>query len=290
MIKNKYRISYNNLFIHPKRCRNFFLFQAGETLCAKDTVISQHQQQYFEITYVVGGQGVSYVNDTPVEISKNDCFFSFPGETHMIKSDKNDPLRFVFLSFYAKEKSQGNTLINYILQNCKSANTRSHHIESIYPLCNGILQELKQEDMYSVRILSFLLEQILIECCRNISQKTKTVPKYAQTDASILTHDIITYIDNNIFKIKTISELEDVFFYNINKLSKCFQAQTGISLNKYFVNKKMETAFQLLEEGNSVTEISDKLQYSSIHAFSRAYKNYFHSPPSAFQRKDKPNK
>ena len=280
MIKNRYAISYNNLFLNPKRCRNFFLFQAGEDICAKDTVIPPHQQAFFEITYVVDGKGVSYVNETPVKIEKNDCFFSFPGEVHSIRSDENDPLRFVFLAFYAKEKSQGNTLIKYIRENCGSERARKYHIEKIHPLCVNILRELRHEDMYSVRILSFLLEQILIECCRVISPKTQSVPEYDKTNASVLTHDIITYIDNNIFSIKKIGDIEKVFFYNINSLSKIFHSQMGITLNKYFVSKKMETAYQLLKNGKSVTEISDSLQYSSIHAFSRAYKNYFDQPPS----------
>ena len=107
MVNNKYRISYNNLFmINPKRCRNYFLIQAGESLCAKDTIIPLHQQNYFEITYVVSGKGISYTNDTPTEIGKNDCFFSFPNETHKIISDEQDPLRFIFLAFYAKQKNE----------------------------------------------------------------------------------------------------------------------------------------------------------------------------------------
>ena len=81
MAKNKYKISYNNNFdLSPKRCRNFFLIQAGEALCAKDTVIKEHAQAYFEITYVCEGKGVCFVDSTPVNIEKNDCFFSFPGE------------------------------------------------------------------------------------------------------------------------------------------------------------------------------------------------------------------
>jgi AraC-like DNA-binding protein len=47
----------------------------------------------------------------------------------------------------------------------------------------------------------------------------------------------------------------------------------------------MEAALQLLQAGESVTQVSDKLQYSSIHAFSRAYKNYFNESPSVFQKK-----
>ncbi|MBO5479776.1 MAG: helix-turn-helix domain-containing protein [Clostridia bacterium] len=287
MINNRYKISYNNLFtLNPKRCRNYFLIQAGEALCAKDTIIPLHQQGYFEITYVVSGKGISYINDMPVEIQKNDCFFSFPNETHKIISDVQDPLRYIFLAFYAKQKTQGNTFIKYIMQVCQAPDNRKYHIESLHPLCLGILQELRNEDMYSERAIALLLEQILIECSRKISQKTQSIPQSVPTNAAVLTHDIITYIDQNIFKIKKISDLENVFFYNVNNLSKYFHSQMGITLNTYFISKKMEAALKLLQAGESVTEVSDKLQYSSIHAFSRAYKNYFNESPSKFQKKD----
>lgn len=287
MIKNKYRLSYNNLFmLNPKRCRNYFLIQAGESLCAKDTIIPVHQQDYFEITYVVSGKGVSYTNDIPVEIEKNDCFFSFPNETHKIVSDEQAPLRFIFLAFYAKQKTQGNTFINYIMQTCQAPDSRKYNMESLFTLCSNLLKELRNEDAYSERAIALLLEQILIECSRAISKKTKSTPQSTPTDSAILTHDIITYIDQNIFKIKNISDLENVFFYNVNNLSKHFQTQMGIPLNKYFISKKMEMALRLLQAGNSVTEVSDKLQYSSIHAFSRAYKNYFNESPSNFKKKE----
>lgn len=281
MIKNKYKISYNHLFaLNPKHCRNYFLIQAGEALCAGNTVIQEHQQKYFEITYVVDGAGVSYINDTPVEIKKNDCFFSFPNETHKIISNEQNPLRFIFLAFYAKNKSYGNTLIHYITHSCKKHNNRKYHIQGLFPLCENLLQELNDEDIYSERVIALLLEQILIECSRTISKKTKSIPQQKQTDSTILTHDIIVYIDKHIFNMKKISDLEKVFFYDINNLSKVFHTQTGISLNKYFISKKMEAALELLEKGERVTEVSDKLQYSSIHAFSRAYKNYFNQSPS----------
>jgi AraC-like DNA-binding protein len=47
----------------------------------------------------------------------------------------------------------------------------------------------------------------------------------------------------------------------------------------------MEAASVLLEQGESVTEVSNKLQYSSVHAFSRAYKNHFNLPPSGLKAK-----
>ena len=290
MLQNKYKISYNQVFsLSPKRCGNYFLIQAGEALCAKDTVIPEHQQKYFEITYVVDGKGISYINDLPVEIKKNDCFFSFPDETHKIVSDEQEPLRFAFFAFYAKDRSQGKKLIHYITQSCQVPSDRKYNVESLHPLCMKLLQELRSEDIYSERVIASLLEQALIECARRISKKTKIPPQHVQTDATILTHDMITYIDQNIFNIKNLGDLEAVFFYNVNNLSKIFHAQTGISLNQYFISKKMEIASELLEKGESVTEISNKLQYSSIHAFSRAYKKHFNLPPSHAKRENTEN-
>ena len=289
MIKNKYKLSTNHLFLlNPKRCRNYFLIQAGEALCANDTIIPIHQQNYFEITYVVSGKGVSYVNDTSVSLKKNDCFFSFPNETHKIISDKDEPLRFIFLSFYAKQKTQGNAFIHDITRACQHPNNRNYQMEHLHPLCLNILQELRDEDGYSERAIALLLEQILIECSRTISKKTKIALHTTPTNAAILTHDIITYIDQNIFNIKKLSDLEEVFFYNVNNLAKAFHAEMGIPLNAYFISKKMETALQLLQSGESVTQVSDKLQYSSIHAFSRAYKNHFNENPSISLKKYNP--
>ena len=66
MIKNKYKISNHYLCsIQPMRCRSFFLIQAGEALCAKDTVIPMHFQAFGCASDVAPEhdflRGVSYV-------------------------------------------------------------------------------------------------------------------------------------------------------------------------------------------------------------------------------------
>ena len=80
--------------------------------------------------------------------------------------------------------------------------------------------------------------------------------------------------------MKNLSELENVFFYDVRYLSKCFFSQSGITLRQYFLSKKMETALNLLQEGKSITQASELLGYSSVHAFSRAYTLHFGHNPS----------
>jgi len=287
MAKNKYKISYNNFFgLSPKRCGSFFLFQVGEALCVEDTIIEEHKQHYFEITYAYEGKGLSYVNEHAETLEKGDCFLSFPNETHTIKSDEHDPLRFIYLSFFAKEKSHGNTLMKWIYKNCKENTDRKYRVKNLQSLLLNLLNEVRNEDNYSPRVMGFLLEQILVECCRTISKNDTLSAPFQPSDKAILTHDIISYIDENVASIQTLSDLESVFFYDVRYLSKCFLSQAGISLGQYFLSRKMETAKKWLQDGKTSTQVSDELGYSSIHAFSRAYKKYFGRTPSQDRKKE----
>ena len=250
MANNKYKISYNNVFLHsPKRCGNFFLFQVGEALCAKDTVIQEHKQRYFEITFAYEGKGLSFVNDRSFPIEKNDCFFSLPDEMHSIVSDEKEPLRFIFLSFSAKEKTHANTLIKWISKNFKAPDLRTHSAKNVQALLINLLNEVRREDEYSPRVIGLLCEQILVECCRAVSKSKQTPAAFQKSDKTLLTHDIIAYIDANVASMKTLADLEAVFFYDVRYLSKCFLSQAGIPLGQYFLSRKMETAKIWLQEG-----------------------------------------
>ena len=51
-------------------------------------------------------------------------------------------------------------------------------------------------------------------------------------------------------------------------------------LNDFYISCRMQEANRLLGEGLSVTQVSDHMGYSSIHSFSRSYKNHFGVNPS----------
>ena len=153
------------------------------------------------------------------------------------------------------------------------------------PFLISILAELKRDDEYTPRKLRSLIEDVLIECCRKIGDKPKINYPTRYSNGEMLTRDIISYVSENAAQISSVEELADFFNYSAQNISRIFRFQTGISLGKYINSKRMELADALLGEGASVTEVSERLIFSSIHTFSRAYKNYFHIAPSAKTRK-----
>jgi AraC-like DNA-binding protein len=68
--------------------------------------------------------------------------------------------------------------------------------------------------------------------------------------------------------------------YSYNYLSSVFKETTGVTLSHYYHERRLEAAALLLREGFSVTRTSALLGYSSIYAFSNAYKKRYGISPS----------
>ena len=69
--------------------------------------------------------------------------------------------------------------------------------------------------------------------------------------------------------------------YNYSYLSAIFRSKTGVTISEYYQQKRLGAAKQLLFEGNlSVNKIADVLGYSSIYAFSKAFKKKYGIAPS----------
>ncbi|MBE6733703.1 MAG: AraC family transcriptional regulator [Ruminococcaceae bacterium] len=283
---NKHKLSFNNAFFKsPKPCGDFYLVQVAEAICAPNSVTEEHCQEYFEITYTYSGMGCCLIDGEEIELSSEVCSIALPGDKHSMVSSEKSPLRYYCIAFYAKKNSYGEELINNIKNYCTENQKRNIAVSSMVNLFSNILQEIKAEDTFSLRYIGLFIEQLLIECNRSILGFEKPHYLTNRSDEELLTYDIISYIDQNLESIVHIPDLEEVFFYNATFLSKVFLAQTGMTIKSYITNKKMEYANSLLKKGRSITEISRRLGYSSIHSFSRAYKNHFSKTPSSSKNK-----
>ena len=80
-----------------------------------------------------------------------------------------------------------------------------------------------------------------------------------------------------------LDALEKQFSYSKFHLERQFQREYGVSLIAYVNKKKMHLAQELLTE-KSVSQVAEAVGFSSIYAFSRAFKNRFGIPPSEYQK------
>lgn len=280
----QYIYHFDNHFVYnPKPCDRILLYQLGEMFCNENTVIAEHDQLCFEITYATAGKGQSFANGIPSTIQENDCFISFPGDKHCIVSDSGKPLHYCFLSVGTYSDEDVLFILQDLKKNFSDEKTRVVNHPNLSSFFHNLFKEIRAEDSYSNLLLGLNIKQMLIEIYRSF--KNIRIHDYSPNfnTSSALVSEIANYIDNNVFEIKNLNELEKVFNYNYQYLSRTFISIMGISLNSYFLRNKMKTAAELLKSGESITGVSEKLNYSSIHVFSRAFKSFYGYSPRAYK-------
>ena len=87
--------------------------------------------------------------------------------------------------------------------------------------------------------------------------------------------------------MKNLEELTEVMKYNYSYLSTLFKKTTGNTLLSYYYAKRLDVARMLiLENSLKISEIAEQLGYSSLYAFSRAFKDMYGLSPKQYLREN----
>ena len=113
----------------------------------------------------------------------------------------------------------------------------------------------------------------------DLSNKLKPQTKYRQ-----IVKNLIEYIDNNIDTNLQVNNLAIAFGMNRSYISKAFIDDTGVNIQSYIQNLRLEKAKDLLLNTEyTIKEISDKLNFSSQSHFQSLFKKQYNLTPTQFR-------
>lgn len=169
-----------------------------------------------------------------------------------------------------------------------------HILEHIFH-CTSELQQIlwkllieSFENSYYTRTLMvcYLQEALLLlmQFYETINHQTLfTDNNSARND---LLSEILVYMNKRITDPITIEEICHEFFISRSSLQALFKTHLNSSPKNYLLNMKLQKSKELIrEEQYTISEVAYKLGFSSIHYFSRLFKKYFNTTPSAYSRK-----
>lgn len=122
-----------------------------------------------------------------------------------------------------------------------------------------------------------------IELIQTIIERVRKCKENQNRPAAI--RACMDYIQTHMFEKIHLETMAKELGYAAYYLSKRFKAETGVSLNDYIKEQKVEQAKRLLGRMDvSVAEISERLAFSSPSYFCTVFKQYTGRMPSEYQR------
>lgn len=111
----------------------------------------------------------------------------------------------------------------------------------------------------------------------------KELHELSDNDHSPLVQSILQYINLKIYDSINVSELAKHFYISESSLRRHFKKEVGISITKYFNQRKIQEAKLCLSVGMSVSEIVQRLSFFDSPHFYRMFKKYEKMTPKQFQ-------
>lgn len=240
---------------------------------------------FWEMVYVDMGNIIAVTDGGNINLEQGQVIFRAPGERHAHISNMEDSNNLLVVSFSADGECMNFFKTNKVFTLNKSFKTLlSLFIDEANYALNGISNDFSDiksldfsgEKFASSQLMKYHFTEFLIKLIRSsVSSETqkKGTSKNRENKESFSAEPIAEFLEQNVYNSITLNDVCDKFFIRKSQLSVIFKEYSGKSPMKYFSDLKIFEAKKLLRDDElTVSEISEKLNFSCIHSFSRAFK------------------
>lgn len=238
-------------------------------------IFSGEAHPMLELTYVDQGSLHSVVDGQDLLLNQGDMVLYGPGQWHMQYADIGVAPRFVTVSF---DVSGGDlsSLMNRKFQSPQKTVT----------LLQQMLREQERMDAYSSDMILSLLTLLLLTLQR---EENTPAPKLKTSHSLHSENEIISraqqFISAHIREKLSVPMVARRVDVSPSYLTALFHKNLQISPGEYIRRIKLQESKQMIREDSmNFTEIAAALQYSTVHHFSRQFKEKFGITPTEYAK------
>lgn len=272
----------NTFYDEPMLFLPYSLVQVGDIDTYSGFKCVRHTQIAHEITYIVRGNANILCGDKIYQSTAGDIIFNPKGSVHAIDSADGHSLRYYYIAFDIVScenecEAKLSEFFNAATPACDVAD------RSIPHTFHDIFLNLYGNDEFSNTIVADSIRKLLIYVLRSLSGEANRVyVPDVRFGKKRTVAQICSFIDSNVEDIDALKKLPQKFDYSYSHISSFFSKSMGLSLKEYFLMSRHRRACELLRSGMSVTAVAERMGYSSIHVFSKAFASREGVPPSVY--------
>ena len=261
LVRHNLRVTRLYTFFYQEKEQGFFF--SGE------------QHPMLELTYVDQGSLHSVADGVELTLNKGDMVIYGADQWHMQYADIGVAPRFVTISF----DLEGSDLAPLL-------NRKIAPPQAVVTLLQQMLREQEHMDAYSTDVTISQLTILLLLLLRGDGAP----PQKLKASNSIHSDNEIIrraqqYISTHIRQKLTVPAVAAQVDVSPSYLTALFHKNLQISPGEYIRRMKLQESKQMIRENSmNFTQIAEALQYSTVHHFSRQFKEKFGITPSEYAR------
>jgi AraC-like DNA-binding protein len=250
---------------------------------------------FYELVYVSSGKlNISSESYNGI-LDKGKIIIHKPNERHSLMIDGDFSPTVIIIGFTCKEKeldkfskspfSLSHTDVTKLAEIVKEGRNVFAPPYDV-PVYN--MKKKKNIPYGAEQMLKLLLEYFLIGILRELNREEYVEEKTENEKLSV--SEIARYLDDNYKEKITIDELSFIFKTNRTTLCKEFKNVYNKTIIEYLNDKKILKAKEKIKNTNkTLTEISEELNFDSIHYFTRFFKKITGISPKEYRKNIKDN-
>ncbi len=250
------------------------------TDCPHQSEFVIHTHDYYEILYFVHGDADFSVEGNLYHLKRGDILLTRRNESHYLVLRSQDYYERMIIHFDLSDSHHIENGLDTVIASMLFEQTHgkfNHFDASLFPhnhwaFYTQQIRKYQDESQQIVYLLALLNE---------LSENYQMVKSLPDTTTPNLAVNIISYIHENLCSNLSMEQLCTHFFISKSQLNRIFKKNTGTTVWKYIILKRLCMARERIEDGEHPTAVYEQCGFSDYVSFYKAYLKNFGNMPKA---------
>lgn len=250
-----------------------------------------HSKNAFELHYVTAGKGFVVLENQTFPLSPGVLYITGPNIAHEQIPDESESLTEFGLFFLISESESNSPLADQFIKHDLWLGDAGKEIDA---LAQAILWEKTNQKPGYRQKIPLLLAELMIECVRNFVSDGKIYDNKLPVPSNklsvhLLQEENTLLVIDEIFLCRyadiTLEQLADSIGLSTRQAQRLLEKNYNKSFSSMKLEARMAAAETLLRNSSlKITEISNRIGYSSIEHFSNAFKKFYGVSPGQYRK------
>jgi len=246
-----------------------------------------HKHHFYEVCYVLDGQGSYSDEDNVYPLEKGTLFLSRPEIWHQIRSRSG--LYLLYVAFQVLEPfSSAQAALRYdaLRHTRRFLLQRADDCPSAL-IWRGLMAQITQPHPPMAEATASLCHALLHSFQQTFAEERESsLPSFpAPRSSSMLLHQARLFVRDNLVRPLRLKDISDYLHISERHLSRLFSRELGRTFTGYIREERVRHAARLLRKTNlPIKQIARESGFANLHYFTRVFAEEKGVPPGRYRR------